>query len=41
MVFFGQKEATEVDVLRRADAAMYLAKKAGRNSIQFDDIADA
>ena len=40
VVFFSQKETGQEDVLRRADAAMYLAKKAGRNSIQVDDIAD-
>jgi hypothetical protein len=34
-VVFVAHEASQVDLLRRADAAMYLAKEAGRNAIRF------
>jgi diguanylate cyclase (GGDEF)-like protein/PAS domain S-box-containing protein len=33
-------EATQNDILRSADDAMYEAKKAGRNSIRFDELND-
>jgi diguanylate cyclase (GGDEF)-like protein len=39
VVLFQNHSAEQEDVLKRADAAMYLAKEAGRNLIRFDDIA--
>ena len=36
VALFVHSDASQEDIFRRADAAMYLAKQAGRNSIRFD-----
>jgi diguanylate cyclase (GGDEF)-like protein len=36
VALFVHSDASQEDIFRRADAAMYLAKVAGRNSIRFD-----
>ena len=37
VALFFNNEASHVDILKWADTAMYLAKKAGRNLIRFHD----
>jgi GGDEF domain-containing protein len=36
-VVFRDHEANQVDILRWADAAMYQAKEAGRNTVRFHE----
>ena len=36
VALFVHSDASQEDIFRRADAAMYLAKQAGRNSIRFE-----
>ncbi|MDP1952777.1 MAG: diguanylate cyclase, partial [Betaproteobacteria bacterium] len=40
VALFGKHEASEEDILKRADAAMYQAKQAGCNLIRFYDSKD-
>jgi diguanylate cyclase (GGDEF)-like protein/PAS domain S-box-containing protein len=37
VVMFGPHEASKTEIMKWADAAMYLAKNAGRNSVQFHE----
>ena len=34
---FSPREADQMEIFRRADAAMYLAKESGRNAVRFED----